>query len=270
MKIVNYSLVIATVLLLHACGEYNKILNKGTNPDRYKLANELYKKGEYSKAIRLYELVLPSYATKPQSEAIVFRLADANYLTKDYLTSVYYYEKFLRSYPKSTEIETAQFNIAESYYQLSPKYSVDQTDTKKAIQAYQNFIDENPDSEKIEEANKRIKELSFKLEKKAFEIAKQYYKIGNYKSAIVAFDNVILDFLGTQLKEEAMYYKFLSAYELGVNSVLHKKEARIEDALKIYERFLKAFPTSDYQEDAKDLYDKLVKIKEGKQPVLNS
>lgn len=269
IKIIKYSLVVAAVLLLSSCGEYNKVLNKGTNPERYKLGNKLYKEGDYDKAIRMYELVLPSYATKPQSEVIVFRLADANYQIKDYLTAVYYYEKFLRSYPKSTELETAQFNIAESYYQLSPKYSVDQTDTNKAIAAYQNFIDNNPDSKRIEEANKRVKELNFKLEKKSFEIAKQYYKIGNYKSAINAFDNVILDFLGTNLKEEAMFYKFRSAYELGINSVLSKKEKRIKEAIKIYQRFKKAYPTSEYAEEAKKLFDKLSNIKVVK-PTLNS
>ncbi|MGY6647183.1 outer membrane protein assembly factor BamD [Wenyingzhuangia sp. IMCC45574] len=269
IKIVKYSIVAATFMLLQSCGEYNKVLNKGTNPERYNLGNKLYKEGDYDKAIRMYELILPSYATKPQAEVIVFRLADANRKIKDYTTSVYYYEKFLRSYPNSTEIDVAQFNIAESYYQLSPKYSVDQADTNKAILAYQNFIDENPESEKIVAANKRVKELNYKLEKKAFEVAKQYYKIGNYKSAIKAFDNVILDFLGTSLKEEAMFYKFRSAYELGTKSVLSKKEKRIKEAKKIYQRFQKAFPESEFLKEAKNLYGKLLKIKVVK-PTLNS
>ncbi|MDO6736950.1 outer membrane protein assembly factor BamD [Wenyingzhuangia sp. 2_MG-2023] len=269
IKIFKCSLVFMTLLLLNSCGEYNKVLNKGTNSERYILANKMYKEGSFDKAIRLYELILPSYAAKPQSEAIIFRLAESNYKTKDYLTAVYYYEKFIRSYPKSTEIGTAQFLIAENYYQLSPKFSVDQKDTRKAMAAFQNFIDENPDSERLEEANKRMEDLSFKLEKKSFEIAKQYYKIGNYKSAIVAFDNVILDYLGTSFKEEAMFYKFKSAYLLGVNSVDYKKEERIKEAIRVYNRYKKAFPTSKYLNEADDLFEKLDKFNQAK-PELNS
>lgn len=256
-KSIKYSFILAVVLLLNSCSEYNTVLNKGTNPERYELANKLYQDGDFDKAIRMYELVLSSYAVKPQGEVIVFRLANANFQSKDYVTAVYYYERFLRNYDKSTELETAQFNIAESYFQLSPKYSVDQTDTNKAIAAYQNFIDNNPDSKRIDEANNRIKELNYKLEKKSFEIAKQYYKIGNYKSAIKAFDNVMLDFLGTNLKEEAMFFKLKSAYELGMNSVLSKKEARIKEAIKIYLRFNKTYPASEYAKEAKKLFDKL-------------
>ncbi|NJB83314.1 outer membrane protein assembly factor BamD [Wenyingzhuangia aestuarii] len=265
-KVFKYSLVVLlAAVTLSSCGKYNKVLNKGTGSERYNMANTLYKEGSFEKAIRLYELIMPEYATKPQAEVITFRLADANYNVEDYTTAVYYYEKFIRSYPKSTEIENAQYRIAESYFQLSPKYSVTQTDTKRALEAFQNFIDKNPDSDKIAEANKRVDELNLKLEKKAFEIAKQYFKIGNYKSAIVAFDNVILDYLGTSYKEEAMFYKFKSAFELGINSVSHKKEDRIKEALKAYTRYKKAFPSSEYLKEANGLYEKLIKENQPKQ-----
>lgn len=264
LKSLKVSLVLGVVLLT-SCGKYNKVLNKGTSDERYTMATELYKEGEYHKSNRLYELILPSYETKPQKEAVVYRLADGYFKVEDYITAVYYYEKFIRSFPKSTELENAQYHIAESYYNLSPKYSIDQTDTKKAIESFQSFIDRNPDSEKISEANERINQLSYKLETKAFEIAKQYYKIGNYMSAMVAFDNVIFDYLGTSYKEEAMFYKFKSAYELGVNSIYYKKEDRIKDAIKVYSRYKKIFPNSEYIKEADDLYNKLLKESQPKQ-----
>lgn len=260
IKLYKYSFVFVALLVLISCSEYNKVLNRGENSDRYQLANKLYKEGEYGKAMRLYDLILPFYSSKPQAEAIIYRLADCNFNEKDYLTAVYYYEKFIRSYPKSTEIESAQYKIAENYFMLSPKFSVDQTDTKKALEAFQSFIDKNPDSDRVAEANEKIKELNFKLENKAFQIAKQYYKIGNYSSALVAFDNVILDYLGTSLKEEAMFYKFKSAYQLGINSVISKQEVRVKEAIKIYNRYKKAYPESKYLKEAEDMYNKLNNI----------
>ncbi len=259
------SIFFLTLILFTSCGSYNRTLNRGTAKERYSLANKLYKEKSYEKAIRLYELASNAYANKPQAEVISFRLADANFKVEDYITAIYQYEKFIRNYPKSTELGNAQYRIAESYYKTSPKYSVTQTDTKKAIQAFQTYIDQNPDSKRIIEVNQRIKELNKKLEKKAFEIAKQYYKIGYYKSAIVAFDNVILDFLGTSYKEEAMFYKFKSAYELGINSVIYKKQARVKEAIRAYARYKKAFPSSTYLKEADPLYKRLLKENKSKQ-----
>lgn len=265
-KFYKYSLllVLATITLI-SCGKYNKTLNRGSAIERYELANTLYQKGEYDKSIRLYELIVPSYTGKKESEVVIYRLAEANYNVEDYTTAIYYYEKFLRGFPKSTEIENAQFKVAESYFELSPKYSVSQTDTRQALESYQEFIDNNPDSEKIGEANQKVNTLNLKLEKKAFEIAKQYFKIGNYKSAIVAFDNVILDFLGTSYKEEAMFYKFRSAFELAINSISTKKEERQRKALKAFSRYKKAFPLSKYLKDAEGLHKKLLKGSQTKQ-----
>ena len=105
--------------------------------------------------------------------------------------------------------------------------------------------------------NKNIKELTFKLEKKSFEIAKQYYHTADYIAAIVAFDNLLSDYLGTSFREEAMYYKFKSAYELGINSFIAKKEDRIKDALKSHERFKRNYPKSDYLNETEKLVNNL-------------
>ena len=55
---------------------------------------------------------------------------------------------------------------------LSPVYSLDQTDTFKAIDKLQSFIDAYPNSEYLAEANETVKVLREKIEKKVFENAK--------------------------------------------------------------------------------------------------
>ena len=63
-----------------------------------------------------------------------------------------------------------------------------------AIKELQSFINRYPDSDKVIECNSLIDELRNRLSKKAFENAKQYYLTSNYKSAIIALDNVLIDF----------------------------------------------------------------------------
>lgn len=250
---------IALLIVTTSCGEYQKVLNKGTIQQQYKMASDLYDSQKYSKAIRLFEKVTPAYRGKPQMERIQYMVAQSHFNTKQYSLSAYYFDKFAKNYPKSSKIEEADYLSAYSFYLSSPKFSIDQADTKKAITAMQNFISKYPNSSKIKEANKCMRELNHKLEKKAFEVARLYYHTEDYIAAVAAFDNFLKEYLGSSFKEKAMYYKFLSGYELGINSIFSKKKERIEKALGYHERFVKYFPKSKYLKESNKLSKKLHK-----------
>jgi len=128
-----------------------------------------------------------------------------------------------------------------------PRSSLDQSDTKTAIQSFQKFIDTYPNSDKIAEANKYVQEMQFRLEQKEYDIAYQYYHTERYKAAVVAFDNFLSDNLGSTFKENALYYKSKSAYEVAMRSVQYKKEERIKEALKTMKRLDYNFKDSKYK-----------------------
>lgn len=255
--------VIIAVFLLSSCGEYQKILNKGKTSEQYKLATKLYEEGSYNKAIALFEKVIPAYARKPQLERIQYMVATANYKTKNYDLAAYYFNRFISNYPNSSKIEEATFLVAESQYFDTPKYSRDQKDTQKTLLALQNFIDKYPNSDRVEAANKYYDDLSYRLEKKSFEIAKQFYKIAGYTSdynaSIVAFDNFLIDYLGSKFKEDAMYYRFKASNDLAINSILFKKEKRLNDAIASYNKLIKNFPESKYLKEVTKDFDTLNK-----------
>ncbi len=253
------------IFLFSACGEYQKVLNKGKNVDRYKMAEEMYKKGEYKKAIPLFEKLMGPYAGKPQMERIQYMISKSYYENEEYSLASYYFTKFINNYPESSKVEEATILSAKSYYLGAPKYSLDQQDTQKALTAFQGFIDAYPNSEFAEEANKYYRELTNRLEKKSFEVAKQYYHMEHYQAAITAFDTFNEENLGSDYKEEALYYKFKASYDLGRKSILEKKEERILNAIGAYNKFSKAFPESkrlkEMNGDLKDLQKELVKTK---------
>ncbi len=241
-------LVIAT-----SCGNFTKVLNKGTSAEQYTLATELYDAGKHGKALQLFEKILPAYRGKPQMERIQYMISDANYQTKNYLLAAYHFDRFTKNYPKSTKKEGASFLSAYSYYLSIPKSSLDQSDTQTAIEAFQKFIDTYPTSEKIKEANDYVKEMQLRLEKKGYDIAYNYYHTENYKAAVVAFDNFISDNLGTSFKEDALFYKSMAAHDLAMKSIAFKKEERIKDALKALNRLEYNFKESKYISEVEKL-----------------
>ncbi|MGI9532069.1 outer membrane protein assembly factor BamD [Lutimonas sp.] len=256
-KLKKLAFILALTMILGSCGEYQKVLNKGKNTEKYQLAVKMYEDKEYKKAISLFEKIMGPYANKPQMERIQYMISDCYFQTENYAMSSYYFTKFITNYPESTKVQEAAYLSAKSYYLASPVYSRDQEDTYKALTAYQGFIDKYPKSELIEEANKDYAELNRKLEFKDFEVARLYYHREKYASAIQAFETFNEDHLGSQYKEETFYYSFKSAYELGMQSVLSKKEERLNEAVLSYEKFKKTFPESEKMKEVDNLGEKL-------------
>jgi outer membrane protein assembly factor BamD len=251
MKNVLYLFIL--VLLISSCSEYQKALKSEDIAVKFVAASKMYEAKKYSKAIRLFDQIAPAYKGKPQAERMFYLYAQSLYKTEQYYLAGYQFESFVSSYPKSEKVEESAFLGAKCFSELSPVYSLDQTDTYKAIDKLQNFIDTYSESVNLSEANNLVKKLREKLEKKAYENAKIYYNIANYKAAMVAFDNFMINFPGTPYKEKALYFKFDSAYNLAINSVNFKMEERLIQAKAAYTGFVKYYNNSEYKPKADEM-----------------
>jgi len=256
-KIISFSILCCVWITLVSCSDYQKLLNSDDVPEKYKQAEVFYNNGEYRKANRLLEQILPTYRGKPQAQRVIFFFADSYFQTRSYNLAAYQYESFVKSYPKSERVQEATFKAAKSYYHQSPSYSLDQEDTYKAIEKLQIFINLYPNSQYNPEANQMISELQEKLEKKDFEIAKQYFTIRDYRASIKANDNFIANFPGTKFREEALYTKFLSLYEIAINSIFSKKEKRLKELQEQYNLILRYYPETLF---LVDLDNKMKKV----------
>lgn len=252
------------IVVLSSCNEYQKVLKNTDVKAKYDLAQKFYDEEDYKRANRLFEQIAPKYVGKPQGERVMFFFANTYFQRKDYNMSGYQFERFIKSYPKSEKVPEAAFLGAKSYFKLSPAYSLDQTDTDKALVKLQSFINTFPDSEYFAEANKMAKELTTKKERKAFEIGKQFNKLGHFDytfltPAIAAFDNFISDYPGSIYREEALFLKFESATEFGLNSFSRFKSERMDDAKTAYKALKKQFPETKFADDAAKLLEKIEK-----------
>ncbi len=246
----KFIIIVLIVVGFSSCSEYQKALKSEDLAVKFDASAKQYEKGKYSKAIRLFEQIAPTYRGKPQAEKMFYMFSQSYYKTKQYYLSGYQFESFAAGYPKSDKIEEASYLGAKSYSMLSPVYSLDQTDTDKAIEKLQAFIDTYPNSSYLAEANVVVKALREKLEKKAYENALGYNKISDFKSAIIALDNFIIDYPGTPFKEKALFYKFDSAYQLAINSITTKMQDRLNVAKTAYSNLVKFNANTEYKQKA--------------------
>jgi outer membrane protein assembly factor BamD len=247
------------VLALSSCSEYQKAFKSEDVAVKFAVAEKLYDAGKYEKAIRLFEQLATIYRGKPQAEKMFYLYSQALYKTEQFYLAGYQFESFNALYPKSEKSEETAFLGAKSYSELSPTFSLDQVDTDKAILKIQAFIDKYPNSQYLPEANVLVKSLREKLEKKAYEIAKQYNDIEDYKSAIKALDNFVSDYPGTPFKEKALFYKLNSSYKLAINSVKDKMEDRLNVAKAAHTSLIKFSPNTEFKETASNMLARIDK-----------
>lgn len=252
-------LLLVVLVFLASCSEYQKALKSEDPAVKLEMATKMYEAKKYNKAIRVFEQIASVYRGKPESENLYFMFSQSYFKSEQYYLAGYQFESFVSSFPKSDKAQEASFLGAKSYSMLSPVYSLDQTDTTKAIEKLQAFIDTYPNSIYLAEANVIMKNLNEKLERKVFENAKGYNTISDYKSALVALDNFIADFPGTPFKEEALFYKYDSAYQLGINSVPAKMEERLNVAKLAYANLIKFKADTKYKKQADEMYARIEK-----------
>jgi outer membrane protein assembly factor BamD len=134
-------------------------------------------------------------------------------------------------------------------FKLSPEYTLDQSNTVKAIGEMQAFVNTHPESKRVDDANKMIDESREKLEEKDLYSAHLYYKIKQYKAASVAFEQLIRKYPDSKSND---YYAFMvlkSYFKYAENSIPDKQEERFNRVVTEGKDFLEKFPKSAYRSE---------------------
>ena len=261
----NFILLISMITIFFSCSKYQRVL-KGTDMEKkYSYAENYFEQKDYYRALQLLEELITVYKGTTKGEQTYYYYTYCNYYTGDYAMAAYHFNNFVQTYPSSKYAEEMQFMHSYCYYLDSPIFSLDQTNTLDAIEKFQLFINKFPKSNRVEEANRLIDELRLKVEAKAFNNAKQYYNTENYKSANVAFENLLKDFPGTSYAEEALFLTLKATYIYADKSIETKQIERYKAAQESYLKLIDAFPQSRYLREAEKIYSNVSEALKAKQ-----
>ncbi len=256
---IRISIFIGLILLILgtlSCSNYQKLLKSTDNELKYEAAMDYYDKGDYARALQLFDLLQAFYRGTSKGEELAYRTAKAYYEMGDYIIASFYFKRYARSFPNTERAEESMFMSAYCYYLDSPKYSLDQSNTYEAIRELQQFVDTYPNSDRVEQSNELIDDLRAKLEYKDYNIALLYYRMRDYMAAITAFENLLRRFPDTDRREEILYYMTLAYFEYAERSVPERRDERYESAIKSYNNLLYQYPDSQYLKQVSAVNDK--------------
>ncbi|MGN0032559.1 MAG: outer membrane protein assembly factor BamD [Candidatus Limimorpha sp.] len=240
-----------------SCSSYNKLLKSTDNVAKYNAALSYYEKGNYDRALQLFDLLQVYYRGKPEGDTISFLTAECYYNKEDYIIASHYYKRYVSNYAFSDRAEEALFKSAMCYYNISPKSSLDQSDTYTAISEFQAFADLYPKSPKVADANAMIDTLRIKIEEKDYNICLLYFKMEEYQAAITSFESFLKDYPSTSHREDILYYMVINYYRYAENSVVSKQRERYELALEKYNTLCYVYADSPYIKELSPIVNKI-------------
>ena len=167
--------------------------------EHLKLGMDYLDEEEFVKAQDEFKFVLSRGTGTDYGDDAQFFLAESYFLNKQYMLSIAEYESLTRKMSFSPFFEKSRFRICEAYMIESPDYYNDQSYSEKALERYQEFLDDFPNSEYSQMATESMIILRNKLAKKLYETGILYMKMDEFEPARMSFNRVLNNYYDTNI-----------------------------------------------------------------------
>ena len=242
-----------SLVLLSGCGNTGRV-TYDTPQEAFGKGRALFEEGKYENAIAYFQGAFSFGRTHQWAADAQLYLARSYRANNEYLLAANEYERFTRLYRSDPRLAEANYEWALTYYDLSPESPLDQTDTKRAIQEFQLFMDRFPNDPLMEEAQERIIDLRTKLAKKQFETGTLYERRELYEAAALSYESVFDQYPDTPWAQRALVGAIRMYIAYSDQSIVVRQPERLQQAIKNYDRLTQIFEDSEYLKEAEALY----------------
>ena len=248
-KIVLLGIMMA--VLFASCGEYNKILKSTDYELKYSYAKKYFNEKQYAKSATLLDELVTIFKGTAYAEESLYLLAQSYYGQKDYQTASQYFETYYTTYPKGEFTELARYYSGYGLYLDSPDPRLDQSQTYKAIEQMQLYLEFYPQSDRAAEAQEIMFQLQEKLAYKELLATRFYFNLGtymgnNFQSCVITAQNALKNYPYSKYREEFMFLIIRAKYELALVSVEEKLQGRYREVVDEYYTYVNEYPEGQY------------------------
>ncbi len=173
--------------------------------DQFLLAKKRFDDRKYTDAQIEFQKLIWSYPGSEYVDEAQFYLAESYFQLEDFSSAIIEYQRLLTNYSQSPFSHIAQFKVGLCYYEQSLPARLDQDDTHNAIRELGILLEEYPNSEYVPEAQKLLLAARTKLAYKEYLNGQLYYKMGDYLSAIIYFQEILKEYSDTKWSDDAQF-----------------------------------------------------------------
>jgi len=167
-------------------------------------ADDLYQRRKFNKARDIYEIV--TYMSKGDTlvKRAQYQLANCYFNMKLYEDAIFEFEQLMRLFPYSQYNEDANFKIGSAWFKLSYPPAYDQQETINALQQFNHFMAQYPESELIVNVENMKTTCINKLLEKKYLNAHIYYMMGYYNASLMYLNEIFDENIPGEIDENAL------------------------------------------------------------------
>lgn len=227
----------------------------GSAQEAYDRGLAEYEDGDYAQAIEYLRAALDFGRTSELADDAQLTLARAYAGDEQYLLAGNEFTRFIEFYRTDPRVEQAAFERIQAYAALSPRYELDQTDTRTALNYIRIYVQQYPESPNRDAADALAASLREKLARKQFEAGRLYERRELYEAAVIAYRDVLNEYPASDYADEALLGALRSQTAYAAGSIQNRQAARYQTALDLYDQLVTLFPQSPTLAEAEELYD---------------
>ena len=215
--------------------------------EQFGIAKDKYQQKKYSEAETEFYKVIFNHPGASFIDSAQFYLGLCYYRIEDYSLAIAEFKKLLSSYPTSLLADDAEYYIPLCDYFMSLKPTLDQENTKLAINGFIDFLDYYPDSPYVPRAKRYLLLCRNKLAEKAYGNGCIYIKLNQYQPALIYLNEVLDNYKDTEWAGKSLF-------KMGE---IYQKQGEFGKALEKYKEMVDSFPRDDKISEAKKRITKL-------------
>lgn len=231
------SICLCSLLILaavSACTSSRRLEVEGSDVDLLYTAERHLRQKQYDEAREALQRLINRF---PDSEYVpVARLGmgRAYYLDEKYEEARAEYLRFIELFPQHEQVDKAYYFLGMAYYQEMKPADRDQTNTQKAMEAFDAVTVRMPDSPYSGDAKSKALHCRERLATHEIDVGIFYYRQARYGAAVRRLRGVLERYPQTSRRDTVVYYLGESLWELG----------QVEEAREAWGRLLQEFPSS--------------------------
>jgi outer membrane protein assembly factor BamD len=221
--------------ILFSCSKQEKVL---TDQELYHQAQDFLGKEKYYKAGEFLDRLEQEYPESPLMAQVRLNRADIHFKLEEFDQARAEYDRFLNLHPVHPQADFARFRIAVTFFEQIFSVDRDQSATIKALEAFERFLKEYPQSLLVSQAKEKVSVCRLKLAEQDRYIARFYLKTGSYRAARGRLQKIWNLYPEVPWKDEILF----------LLSQSYLREGMIDEAKRVACYLYQQFPDSQFIE----------------------
>jgi outer membrane assembly lipoprotein YfiO len=163
----------------------------------------LFRDRPFKKAIEVYSMVIDNQPFQEAAAEAQYKIGLCHFTREEYVEAAYEYQRVLEDYAGSDWVDDASYGLAMCYFEASLSPDYDQTRSRLAIEAIDEFQARFPEDERVEGLASKQQEMRDKIARQRLKTARFYEKRRRFDAARIYYEAVVEQFPDTAAAGDA-------------------------------------------------------------------